>query len=111
MVIYLYISQTNTTLFYIFYLYVYTTRGELIFALDTDAIFFIISLSFIPLLAIMFKDYEKKLNNALLDFLIGGSYLGDYGEKIGEYIKKFLQEVRDHFQGLLQQLKHWYNKE
>jgi len=44
----------------------------------------------------MFEQYEKKLNKILLDFIIGGSYMGEYGEHLVADVKQFFIDAYEH---------------
>lgn len=44
----------------------------------------------------MFEQYEKKLNKILLDFIIGGSYMGEHGQDIADTIRNFVIDAYEH---------------
>lgn len=44
----------------------------------------------------MFQHYEKKLNKWLLNFIIWWSYLGDYGQRIVDYVRDFVVDAYKH---------------
>lgn len=44
----------------------------------------------------MFESYEKKLNKILLEFVIGGSYMGDHGRHIVQNIRNFVVDAYEH---------------
>jgi hypothetical protein len=54
----------------------------------------------------MFEQYEKKLNKILLDVIIGGSYMGDYGQHLAEDVKQFFIDAYEH---LVEQWE-WFKK-
>jgi hypothetical protein len=57
---------------------------------------------------IMFEHYEKKLNKILLDFIIGGSYMGDQGHNIAESVKRFVVDIYEHLLEQWELFKKWY---
>ncbi|HMS91126.1 MAG TPA: hypothetical protein PKC87_02820 [Candidatus Absconditabacterales bacterium] len=44
----------------------------------------------------MIKNIERRLNNRLVDFVIGGSYLNDYRTRVFEKTKKTVREAYEH---------------
>lgn len=57
---------------------------------------------------IMFEHYEKKLNKRLLNFIIWWSYLGDYGQRIADYIRTFVIDAYEHLIEQRELFKKWY---
>ncbi|MCX6824846.1 MAG: hypothetical protein NTY80_01360 [candidate division SR1 bacterium] len=56
----------------------------------------------------MFQNIEKKLNNWIVDFVIGGSYLSDSGTRFFEKIKKIGREAYDHIMIQFERVKKRY---
>lgn len=58
----------------------------------------------------MFEQYEKKLNKILLEFIIGGSYMGDHGQHIAEDVKQFFIDAYEHLIEQWEKFKKWYRE-
>ena len=56
----------------------------------------------------MFEQYEKKLNKVLLDFVIGGSYMGDYGQRFAHQVRDFIVDAYYHLIEQWEKVKAWY---
>ncbi|MCX6824176.1 MAG: hypothetical protein NT085_03540 [candidate division SR1 bacterium] len=56
----------------------------------------------------MFKKLEKDLNNRLIDFVIGGSYMNDYRTHVFEKFKKTGHEAYAHILVQWESFKQWY---
>lgn len=58
----------------------------------------------------MFEQYEKKINKILLDFIIGGSYMGDYGHRFVQNIRNFFVDAYEHLLEQWERFKEWYRE-
>ena len=58
----------------------------------------------------MFEHYEKKLNKILLDFVIGGSYMGDYGHNFVQSIRDFVVDAYEHLLEQWEKFKERYRE-
>ncbi len=60
------------------------------------------------LINVMFEQYEKKINKILLNFIIWGSYMGDYGQQFAERIRTFVIDAYHHLLEQWGKVKAWY---
>lgn len=58
----------------------------------------------------MLEDYEKKLNKWLLNFIIWGSYLWDYGQHAADHVRDFVMDVYAHLVAQWERVKKWYRE-
>ncbi|MFA7718108.1 MAG: hypothetical protein WC875_05315 [Candidatus Absconditabacterales bacterium] len=61
-------------------------------------------------ISLMFEHFEKKINKRLLNFVIGGSYMGEQGQHFVDYIKNFFIDAYDHLKGQWKIFQKWYSE-
>lgn len=58
----------------------------------------------------MRRAWEQKLNNRIIDFVIGGSYLGDSRTKFFTHLKKLGLEAYAHILDQYNKFTQWYRE-